>query len=632
MAVRAITTLFRRSLVAAMPLFVNTTLNVMDGITYGPLLFPTWHPNFAQMAIPGVTMYLWSTIAAQLIFSLLSSFTGSGAVTACGIIENIPLFNAIALTINGRIGHDREALLATVLVAYSLSAVCASVLFFLLALFNVEGLISKFPRVLLYGSMGGIGLFLLATTGDIAAVATGGPRSGTVALAMCAIAVAAALAALYAEIRHRAAFVAPLGALTTCAAFYALAAAAMLARPALSLDALRSAGWLMSGPPTRPDPWQAFGHVILSRVDFEALLAATPMILGTAIFSTLHVPINVPSFARLTRQKFSMHSELLCHSASNLATAAIGMMPSYFVYTNSLLFLRAGATGRLSGVLLSGTTALALFWGLSIVPLIPTVVVLFLITYLALLLIWEAAICSRPLCDRTEYAILTMTALTMQAAGFLPGLILGATALGASLLIRFRWSKSRCAAEDERSVLLREDGRGATDGGQDTTEGDYATARTRFVSLRGFTYFANALDSLKSAVPRATATTAAPSLAGALIVDLSGLSYCDVNGREAIMDFMLAESAGGAAIICIGPDGPLCGLLGGLLSSPSAKLHIVAEPIPPARWLSHYVQRSISARQSSTLVDGQAPGALLGEAWPSSGAACEAACGGPPSR
>ncbi len=120
-------------------------------------------------------------------------------------------------------------------------------------------------------------------------------------------------------------------------------------------------------------------------------------LLGLTFFGILHVPINVPTLAMTTRTpRPNIDKELRNHAAANILSGACGRslarlestkrcraealqldvphsltdgcgwaltvplcrcsIPNYLVYSNSVLYFRAGGHSRLAGLLLSAGT------------------------------------------------------------------------------------------------------------------------------------------------------------------------------------------------------------------------------------------------------------------------------------
>ena len=114
-----------------------------------------------------------------------------------------------------------------------------------------------------------------------------------------------------------------------------------------------------------------------------------PALLGLTFFGILHVPINVPTLAMTTgTSRPNIDKELRNHAAANILSGACGRslcrstgehrtlpcrsivarcssrllvstvcsIPNYLVYSNSVLYFRAGGHSRFAGILLSAGT------------------------------------------------------------------------------------------------------------------------------------------------------------------------------------------------------------------------------------------------------------------------------------
>jgi MFS superfamily sulfate permease-like transporter len=86
------------------------------------------------------------------------------------MIEVMPFLHIICKSIeDSMVGADRKAVLATIMAAYAMSCVITGLVFLFLGLFKLGNLIQFFPRHILIGCIGGIGLFLLATGIEVTA-------------------------------------------------------------------------------------------------------------------------------------------------------------------------------------------------------------------------------------------------------------------------------------------------------------------------------------------------------------------------------------------------------------------------------------------------------------------------------
>lgn len=152
--------------------FLGLLLNILDALSYGMILFPLGEPIFAGLGTDGISMFYVSTIIAQVVFS------SGGSIFAGGIgsemIEVVPFFHQMAATILLRVGEDNpKSVLATTILAFSVSSILTGLVFFLMGTCGLGSLIGFFPRHILIGCIGGVGFFLMQTGVEVSARLSG---------------------------------------------------------------------------------------------------------------------------------------------------------------------------------------------------------------------------------------------------------------------------------------------------------------------------------------------------------------------------------------------------------------------------------------------------------------------------
>ena len=200
----------------------------------------------------------------------------------------------------------------------------------------------------------------------------------------------------------------------------------MLALPGVSLDTLRSDGWVFEVPKSGVPWWHFFTLYDFHLVDWSALARTVPAMFALTFFGILHVPINVPALAFSSGQDdVDVNRELRAHGISNALSGLLGSIQNYLVYTNSVLFMRSGGDRRIAGVLLAVGTAGVMFIGPVIIGFIPVAVVSSLIFYLGLDLAKEALYDTWARVHASEYATILVIALTMGLYDFVVGIVVG---------------------------------------------------------------------------------------------------------------------------------------------------------------------------------------------------------------
>jgi len=147
--------------------FLGLLLNILDALSYGTILFPLGDAIFEDTAPDGIAMFFVSTIVAQLVYVLMSKFKGG---IGSEMIEVVPFVHKMTFVIINEIGRENpKAVMATTIVAYNLSSILTGAIFFALGLFKLGDLVSYFPRSILMGCIGGVGIFLVLTGVEVTA-------------------------------------------------------------------------------------------------------------------------------------------------------------------------------------------------------------------------------------------------------------------------------------------------------------------------------------------------------------------------------------------------------------------------------------------------------------------------------
>ena len=139
-------------------------------------------------------------------------------------------------------------------------------------------------------------------------------------------------------------------------------------------------------------------------VRWDALAETIPAMFALSFFGILHVPINVPALAfSMKEDNLDLDRELISHGISNALSGCVGSIQNYLVYSNSILFMRAGGGTRLAGIMLALLTMGVMFIGPVIIGFIPVMMVATLIFLLGFELFLEAVWDTRKRLKTLEY-------------------------------------------------------------------------------------------------------------------------------------------------------------------------------------------------------------------------------------
>ncbi|KAF7416286.1 hypothetical protein PC9H_002551 [Pleurotus ostreatus] len=421
-----------RSAVKALPaVLLGSLLNILDGVSYGMIIFPASSVFAEHQAGPmGVSMFFVSCVIAQLVYT----FGGSGFAGANGsmMIEVVPFFHILATSIAEEIGEEypRE-IIATTLVAYALSSILTGLAFFLLGALKLGVVIGFFPRHILVGCIGGVGVFLIQTG---LTVSTRLPDddfafnlatfkfffldSHNLVLWLVPLALAMLLRLLTYKYTHQLLF--PMYFITIPILFYVVVAAGQL-----DLGALRRDGWLFNIATEHVAWYKFYTYLDFNAVRFSPLWNTLPTQFALLFFNVLHPPLNVPALSVSLNEDIDTNKELVGHGYSNLLAGLAGTVPNYLVYVNTLLFYRVGGSTRIAGFLLAVATAALLFIGTGPIAFIPVMVVGALILVLGLDLVKEAVWDARHRASRNEYITIISIMVCMTVWDFVIGVLFG---------------------------------------------------------------------------------------------------------------------------------------------------------------------------------------------------------------
>ncbi|KAF9005068.1 sulfate anion transporter [Cyathus striatus] len=303
--------------------------------------------------------------------------------------------------------------------------------FFLLGVLKLGVIVGFFPRHILVGCIGGVGVFLLITgfavsmripdddfTASLETLKMMFLDGRMLLLWTIPLLLAVLLRIVTTRWHHQLIF--PLYFIIIPLIFYVVITAAQI-----DLYDLRKAGWLFDMGDTAHEPWwQFYTYLDFRAVRFGPLWSTLPTQFALLFFNILHPPLNVPALAVSLNDDVDTNKELVAHGYSNLLAGLVGL-PNYLVYVNTLLFYRVGGGTRIAGFLLAVATALLLIIGTGPIAYIPVMVVGALIFVLGLDLVKEALWDTRHRVSRTEYITIVSIMVCMTVWDFVIGVLFG---------------------------------------------------------------------------------------------------------------------------------------------------------------------------------------------------------------
>lgn len=405
-------------------------LNILDALSYGMIIFPIGEQVFSKLGSSGISMFYVSCVVSQLVYSL------GGSAFAAGIgsemIEVTPFFHTMAADITRQIGKENgPAVIATTITTYAISSMLTGTVFYLLGKFKLGQLVGFFPRHILIGCIGGVGYFLIITGIEISS------RLGSFEYNLgylstlfelknffkTTIPIILTVGLVLLQHYYHNSLVLP----SYFIFVFILTHMIILLAPQWDLDIARKSGYMFSVDDDNSAPWYDFYRLYdFKIVHWNVIVKQIPSMFALTFFGILHVPINVPALAVSTKQdNVDVDRELIAHGISNFISGAVGSIQNYLVYTNSLLFIRAGADSRIAGVMLATATFGILLLGPVVIGFIPVCVVGSLIFLLGYELLKEALYDTWERVNMFEYLTIVAIVFTMGVYDFVIGIVVG---------------------------------------------------------------------------------------------------------------------------------------------------------------------------------------------------------------
>ncbi|KDE09826.1 hypothetical protein MVLG_00224 [Microbotryum lychnidis-dioicae p1A1 Lamole] len=476
-----------RDSVTALPaVILGVLMNILDGVSYGLIMFPTNLPRFADFGGIGVSMFFVSCVISQLVYSSGGSIFkgGNGSM----MIEVVPFFHSIVGIIYKHLSDDKDVV-ATTMVAFALSSILTGFAFAMLGFLRLGRLSEFFPRHILVGCIGGVGAFLFITGLQVSARLEDSKGLSLeliqqyldleiLPLWVIPLVLAVVLRLITARYQHPLIF--PGYFLAIPLVFYIISLSARI-----PIANLRENGWVFELNGVDSEWYEFWTLFDFQKTDWSALIETIPTQLALVFFGLLHVPINVPALGiSVGEDNVDTDRELVAHGISNVMAGLFGTVPNYLCYVNSVLFYKVGGTTRISGFLLAGGSTGVLLAGPGVIGYLPVCVVGALIFILGIDLVKEAVWDTYGRVSRLEYLTIWVIVFVMTVWDFVAGIGAGIILASVSFVVSSSQrrairtiltgavARSTVRRHPKQSAFLKDVGR-----------------QTRVIKLQGFLFF-----------------------------------------------------------------------------------------------------------------------------------------------
>ncbi|SHO77175.1 Similar to S.cerevisiae protein YGR125W (Putative protein of unknown function) [Malassezia sympodialis ATCC 42132] len=436
--------------------------NVLDAASMGLLVFPANGTMFEGLQAQSIAMFVASIVVCQSVFVL--GGTNFSQSQGSMLVEVLPFMQNIATKLATVIPDNRDALLATIVVAYALSALVLGALFLSLGFFQIDRWIAYFPETVLDGALGAIGLSLFLSGFEVAQrssfewtgeylkslfTSKGMPVvvSALVLTAMLCSGIRVKKRSGSTKPRWNTSFIrrldwefrqmcsnpffTPAFNLTVGIVFWIIA---LISRS--SMQSLVEHHWLFVTVPkgatlgSRMRFYEFWGLYKFHQVQWSALNEVIVEMIVLIIIGALNLPIYYPALVENlpdVPRTASIKKEFIGHGIANILAGLCGALPVLVVMSNTLFFARA--YGRKSdSVLVLFVTFLFFVFSKLLLPYIPVLCAALMVFFFGVELMAEALVPTWSTKSLLEYMVILGTMAACTALGFAQGVGVGLAA------------------------------------------------------------------------------------------------------------------------------------------------------------------------------------------------------------
>ena len=409
-------------------------------------------PGLTSGAVMGITEVIFTLSLGSLVFSGklagglpygvgMALVTGAVMLIIPALVSKVPavigstqdsssvILAVIAAALATSVGvGGAPGVLATVLVAISLTTLLTGIVFLALGYFKLGGLVRFVPYPVVGGFLAGTG-WLLATgsfgvmTNFSLSLANLPVLFQPAQLVQWLPGVLFALALFFGLRRIRHSLAMPAILLGSIGVFYLA-----LLVTGTSIETAIARGLLL-GSVSGEAVWQPLALTNLLAADWPAIWGQGGNILIVLALSLVALLLNASALELAIQKDVDLNHELKAAGLANFLSGLGGGMIGYHALSLSALSYRIGARGRLPGLVAGSICALMLFAGSSLLAFFPKPLLGGLLFFLGLDFLVEWVIASWAKLSRAEYAIVLLILIVIASTNFLIGVSVGLVAM-----------------------------------------------------------------------------------------------------------------------------------------------------------------------------------------------------------
>jgi SulP family sulfate permease len=417
---------------------------ILTVVSISTLVVTTYQVSFGTLIFSGeLTPYLsqgigFCLMGVVMIAAIEALLSGNPGMVAIPTVNSAVILAAVAAGIAEEMSGAPDQVFPTVTAAITIASLVTGGVFLALGWFKLGNLIRYIPYPVIGGFLAGTGWLVvsgaLKTMNGVAlSLANLGKFTEAGAWLRWLPGVIFGIVLLLLVRRYKHYLITPLMILGAIGLFYLI-----LWLAGVSIQEARELG-LLFAPFPAGGLWQPPPLAELASVDWGAILSVAGQIASLILISSITLLLYASGVEVTTGKEINLNQELRACGAGNLAAAFTASPPGYTIITMSVLSHRLGAFSRLVGLLIAAICAGILFFGGSLVALIPKSVLGGVLVYLGLTFLADWLVDGWRKLSRPDYLIVVVILLVMSGFGLLPGLGIGIV-LAAGLFI---WQYSR---------------------------------------------------------------------------------------------------------------------------------------------------------------------------------------------
>ncbi|WP_300012302.1 SulP family inorganic anion transporter [uncultured Roseobacter sp.] len=407
-------------------------LTAMFAISAAALLFSSVLSTHITLAI-GICLF--GTIVLSLVIALFSSCPGMLSVTQEVTVVTLAV---IAASIHGTMfaAHSEADILATIIVMIGLATALTGAALFAMGTFRLGRLIRYIPYPVLAGFLAGMGWLIVS---GAMAVVLGAPVTRqtlpimleTVSLIKWGPAVIFALGVDLVARRSGNPLVLPLAIATFLLLFHVSAW-----QLDLSLAELQRQGWLFA-PPQDGSITLPFQGNPLERADWQVIWSELPKISALLAISGTALLFASSGIELSVRRDIDLDRELRAAGLANMLAGTGGGAAGFQGLGLTILAHHLGAPYRATGVLVAAVCVAVLFFGATLLSVIPIPLFGGLLLWIGGGLLYQWLIGIYAKVSHREYLVVLLIVVLMATVGLLEGISVGVFAAAALFTLEY---------------------------------------------------------------------------------------------------------------------------------------------------------------------------------------------------